>query len=131
MQLIDTTIWLDFINKRVTPKCRIRIQMLIESREAAWCQLVKLELQRSTKERESALTLLGEVLRNYAIDLAVRESSFAIARLAYRNGKTIPNTDILIYATAAHHKAKLLHNDKHFDWLDEITGQNVAERMIL
>jgi len=24
-----------------------------------------------------------------------------------------------------------INNDKHFDWLDEITGQNVAERMIL
>lgn len=130
MQLIDTSIWLDFINKRVSPKCRIRIQMLIESREAAWCPLVQLELQRSTKERESALTLLGEVLSNYEIDQAVWESSFAIARFAYRSGKTIPNTDILIYATASHHKAKILHNDKHFDWLDRITGRNIAERLV-
>lgn len=129
MQLIDTSIWLDFINKRGSPKRRVRIQTLIESRKAVWCPMVLLELQRSTKERESALSLLGEVLITYEINQSVWRSSFEIARSAYRRGKTIPNSDILIYATACHYEAKILHNDKHFDWLDGITGQNIAERL--
>lgn len=91
--------------------------------------MVLLELQRSKKERESVLSLLSDVLINYEINKPVWCSSFEIARFAYRSGKTIPNTDILIYATAACYKAKILHNDKHFDWLDEVTGQNIAERM--
>lgn len=128
MQLIDTSIWLDFINKRSTPKRSARIQSLIESKEAAWCAMVRLELQRSTKERESALSLLTEVLYDLEVSGPVWQSSYDIARAAYRSGKTIPNTDILIYATASRHQAKIFHNDKHFDWLDEITGQNIAER---
>lgn len=128
MKLIDSSIWLDFINKKSAPKLNARIQSLIETRQAGWCPMVRLELQRSTKERESALSLLNEVLSDFAITDLVWESAYEIARTSYRAGKTIPNTDILIYAAALSHGIKVYHNDKHFDWLDEITGQNIAER---
>ena len=129
MQLIDTSVWLDFINKRSSARRNEKIQGLIANREAAWCPIVELELQRSTRERESALNLLGEVLQTFEIDLPIWRISFDIARAAYRSGKTIPNTDILIYATALHHGAFILHHDKHFDWLDEVTGKSISERM--
>lgn len=90
--------------------------------------MIQLELQRSTQEMESALYLLGQVLIPLEINGEIWALACQIARKAYRSGKTIPNTDILIYATAHHHRYHVFHNDKHFDWLDEITSQNIAER---
>ena len=128
VRLIDSSIWLDFINKESNPELNYKIQKLIECKQAAWCPMIRLELQRSTKARESALRLLSDVLLAVAISYRVWEQADQVARTAYRSGKPVPNTDIMIYATALHHGIRIFHNDKHFDWLDEITGQNIAER---
>jgi len=129
-RLIDSSIWLDFINKQSEPTLNQRIQELIEIRHAAWCPMIRLELQRSTKDRESALSLLAEVILPLEIENEVWEMADEIARTAYRVGKVIPNTDILIYATALHHGTHVFHNDKHFDWLDEITDNSIGERLL-
>lgn len=120
MHLIDTSIWLDFINKKSEVELAQRVQELMASKQAAWCPMIQLELQRAGKERASALALLGEVLPSLEINVAVWQLAHQLAQACSRKGKPVPNTDILIYATAQHHGCQVLHNDKHFDWLAEI-----------
>ena len=86
--------------------------------------MVQLELQRSGKNRESALVLFSDILPNLKITQPVWNLAYAIALKCAKKGRPVPNTDVLIYATALHHNCQVLHNDKHFDWLEEIIPHN-------
>ncbi len=123
IHLIDSSIWLDFLNKKSDIELTQRVQELMKNKQAAWCPMIQLELERSGKERASALALLNEVLPSLEINQAVWSLAHQLARACSRKGKPIPNTDILIYATAQHHGCQVFHNDKHFDWLAEIAAK--------
>lgn len=123
MHLIDTSIWLDFLNKKSEIELAQRVQELMANKNAAWCPMIRLELQRAGKERASALALLDEVLPSFEISPAVWHLAHQLAQACSRKGKPVPNTDILIYATAQHHGCQIFHNDKHFDWLAEIADK--------
>jgi len=123
MHLIDTSIWLDFLNKKSEVELAQRIQELMKNKQAAWCPMIRLELQRAGKERASALALLDDVLPCLDITPAVWQLAHELAQACSRKGKPVPNTDILIYATAQHHGCQVFHNDKHFDWLAEIAAK--------
>lgn len=123
MHLIDSSIWLDFLNKKSDIELTQRVQELMKNKQAAWCPMIQLELERSGKERASALALLNEVLPSLEINQAVWSLAHQLAQACSRKGKPVPNTDILIYATAQHHGCEVFHNDKHFDWLAEIAAK--------
>ena len=123
IHLIDSSIWLDFLNKKSDIELTQRVQELMKNKQAAWCPMIQLELERSGKERASALALLNEVLPSLEINQAVWSLAHQLAQACSRKGKPIPNTDILIYATAQHHGCQVFHNDKHFDWLAEIAAK--------
>ena len=123
MHLIDSSIWLDFLNKKSDIELTQRVQELMKNKQAAWCPMIQLELERSGKERASALALLNEVLPSLEINQAVWQLAHQLAQACSRKGKPVPNTDILIYATAQHHGCQVFHNDKHFDWLAEIAAK--------
>ena len=123
MHLIDSSIWLDFLNKKSDIELTQRVQELMKNKQAAWCPMIQLELERSGKERASALALLNEVLPSLEINQTVWSLAHQLAQACSRKGKPVPNTDILIYATAQHHGCQVFHNDKHFDWLAEIAAK--------
>ena len=123
IHLIDSSIWLDFLNKKSDIELTQRVQELMKNKQAAWCPMIQLELERSGKERASALALLNEVLPSLEINQAVWSLAHQLAQACSRKGKPVPNTDILIYATAQHHGCQVFHNDKHFDWLAEIAAK--------
>ena len=123
IHLIDSSIWLDFLNKKSDIELTQRVQELMKNKQAAWCPMIQLELERSGKERASALALLNEVLPSLEINQAVWSLAHELAQACSRKGKPVPNTDILIYATAQHHGCQVFHNDKHFDWLAEIAAK--------
>jgi predicted nucleic acid-binding protein len=123
MHLIDSSIWLDFLNKKSDIELTQRVQELMKNKQAAWCPMIQLELERSGKERASALALLNEVLPSLEINQTVWSLAHQLAQACSRKGKPVPNTDILIYATAQHHGCQIFHNDQHFDWLAEIAAK--------
>jgi predicted nucleic acid-binding protein len=51
----------------------------------------------------------------------VWQGACEIAKAARKKGKSIPATDILIAACAAHHSVGLEYTDAHFDILSEFT----------
>ncbi|MFQ3225957.1 MAG: putative nucleic acid-binding protein [Lentimonas sp.] len=79
-----------------------------------------IQLQRAGKESASALARLNQVLPSLEITPAVWQLAHQLAQACSRQGKPVPNTDILICATAQHHGCQIFHNDKYFDWLAEI-----------
>ena len=91
--------------------------------------MVFLELQGSPSSKQSAaISLLEPILPILPITTECWVYAYEMARISKKAGKPVPNSDALIYSTAYIHQRKLVHNDKHFDWLDEITGQSIAER---
>ena len=124
MTLIDTSAWIHCLRPEGDPAVRARVQALLDAGEAAWCDMVKLELwngargeteRRVLREMEEALVLLpsgDEVWQN----------AFRLARVTRQVGKTVPATDLLIGACAQAHGAALAHDDQH---LSEIAKLNI------
>ncbi len=123
MTLVDTSAWIHCLRVEGDPAVRDRVQSLLAAGEAAWCDMVKLELwngargeteKRVLREMEEALVLLpsGD---------DVWQTAFRLARVTRQAGKTVPATDLLISACAQTHGADLVHDDQH---LAELTKLN-------
>lgn len=126
MKLVDTSAWVNFIN----PKCRspknAGLRELIREKKAVTCGLVHLELQGYKQSEKKAVQLIIESTPVLATSLEVWKLACKISRLCRKKGRPVPNTDILIYATALHHNCEVFHNDKHFDWLTELAPRKSA-----
>lgn len=123
--LVDTSVWLDFLDKRNDFDHVEKLRGFLNDQKAVWCPMVQLELQRTGKNRESALALFEDVLPSLEITQSVWQLACIIGLRCAKKGKPVPNTDVLIYATALHHNCQVFHNDKHFDRLAEIVPQNL------
>ena len=101
------------------PDVRARVEGLLRMGEAAWCPMVRLEISAGIgDERErKILSEYEAVLPELPIDDRVWRSAYDFARRARRRGKTIPATDILIFACARAHDVEIEHADGHFDML--------------
>lgn len=129
MQLIDTSAWIDYFKSSGNPDVRNRVSQLLSLKQASWCEMILLELQGSPNSKQSAaISILEPTLPLFSINQDCWNYSYELSRVSKSQGKPVPNTDALIYATASIHQIKLTHNDKHFDWLDEITGHSITER---
>ena len=119
MTLVDTSAWIHSLRPDGDPGVREQVRALLEGGEAAWCDMVKLELwngargeteRRVLREMEEALVLLPT-------DETVWQTAFRLARSARQSGKTIPATDLLIGACAQRHGVTLAHDDQHLAML--------------
>lgn len=123
--LIDTSVWVLALNKRVNmPPFRERVDQLLKENRAAITPMVSLELlggTRSTAEFNRLKSRL-EALPQLAIGEKEWQEAARLAFELRRQGKTIPYADILIAATAIRSGASLLHADHHFDLIAETTG---------
>lgn len=119
MTLVDTSAWIHQMRTKGDPVVRARVEDLLRAGEAAWCDMVRLEVWAGVgNERErSALREYEAVLPSLAIDDEVWQSAFALASRARAGGKTIPPSDILIHACARRHGTEIEHADAHFDML--------------
>ena len=123
MTLVDTSAWIHSLRPDGNPVVREQVRALLEAGEAAWCDMVKLELwngargeteRRVLREMEEALVLLPT-------DETVWQTAFRLAHAARQAGKTIPATDLLIGACAQTHGAALVHDDQHLAMLSTLT----------
>ncbi|MEI7900825.1 MAG: PIN domain-containing protein [bacterium] len=119
MVLVDSSAWIHCFRPEGDVSIRDHVQTALETGEAVWCDMVKLELwngargdkeKRVLRELESAVPLL-------ACTLEVWEEAYRIARTIREKGQTVPATDLLIFACARVHRATILHADRHLDWL--------------
>ncbi|HVR76623.1 MAG TPA: PIN domain-containing protein [Planctomycetota bacterium] len=113
---MDTSSWIEAFRRKGDPAVRARVRTLLANGEAAWCDLVRLELWNGASGESERRTL-----RQYEQDLPCLETtrdvwllSFDIARRTRSAGLTIPATDLVILACARHHRAALDPCDEHF-----------------
>lgn len=81
--------------------------------------MVRLEVWAGvgTERERGVLREYEAVLPSLGIDDEVWQEAFELASRARRDGKTIPPSDILIYACARHHGTEIEHVDVHFEML--------------
>jgi predicted nucleic acid-binding protein len=115
--MLDTSIWTRAL-RRVggDPVVRSRVERLIAASEAAWCDIVLLELWAGVRDdvERRHLTKLSAAVRRLPITDEVWSLAFRVADVGRSSGVTAPANDILIFACARHHGATLEHRDDHF-----------------
>jgi predicted nucleic acid-binding protein len=120
--LVDTSSWIHFLRPDGDAGVRARVATILEDGTARWCPIIRLELWNGAGgDREK------KVLRQF--ERHIPELEFTgelwgvacdLARRCRAAGVTVPATDLLIYACARHHGARLEHVDSDFDQLAEV-----------
>jgi predicted nucleic acid-binding protein len=115
VKLIDTSSWIDAMRRDGDAVIRARVQGLMQSGEAAWCDFVRLELWnglRGAAERKQMEALEADVTLLPTTD-AVWTRARELARRARAAGQTVPGPDLLIAACAWEHGVEMEHDDAH------------------
>ena len=123
MKLIDTSAWIEYFRSKGDDLVRESVAEAIRNRQAAWCELIYLELLRGNERQRKQAKLIIETLPCLHLDESCWRKAFILASLVGRAGKPVPNTDLLIFACAQNHKASLLHRDKHFEQIEKVLGE--------
>jgi predicted nucleic acid-binding protein len=125
MVLIDTSSWTHALRRKGDPAVRARVDQLLAAQEAAWCDMVRVELWHGSVS-ESDRKLLEDLeheLPSLAINDEVWDKACVVGRLARTKGLNVPNTDLVVFSCALVHEVALEHNDRHFVKLYElVTG---------
>ena len=88
--LVDSSLWVHQLRKRGDPPKRDRVNALLESGEAAWCPVVRLELWRGVTNDAERKTLrrYEALLPDYEISAEVWTRSMQLADRARASGVT-------------------------------------------
>jgi predicted nucleic acid-binding protein len=116
MKLVDTSAWVEYLRSGSSETAE-NVEALLLTDEAAWCDMVMLELWNGAR---------GQAEKNKLAELAAiaprLETTGEVWALAHRlaarcrdKGKTVPAADVLVAACATHHEVELEHKDGHLD----------------
>jgi predicted nucleic acid-binding protein len=122
MKLIDTSCWTQAIRRKGDPAIRARVEQLLETEEAAWCDVVRLELWHGAASDwdKQLLEHLEASVRNLPITPDVWQRAMLTAARAREQAVTVPVTDILIFSCASVHGVSIERADRHFDLLERL-----------
>ena len=121
--LVDTSVWIEALRRQGNAEIREHVRSLLLEGQACWNELILVELwngaqgnaeKKMIRELETDIPLLS-------ITSAVWQQTCKLAEKARDQGKTVPTTDIIIFACCKYHKVELFHNDQHFDLLMQLT----------
>lgn len=124
MIVVDTTVWIDFLEGRGTP-FDLHLKKLIEQGELlALTDIIYCEVLQGILE-ESKFRQTRSILRAYPIlqmrGLRTFERAALIYRACRKKGLTIRKTaDCLIAATCLEARAELYHNDRDFEAIAKV-----------
>jgi predicted nucleic acid-binding protein len=129
MFLVDSSVWIEYLRPKGSPKVKERIRIILQRDEVVSCGIIVVEILRGAKNEKDFESLKDSLmsLPQIPIDDTVIERASKWGFLLDRKGKVVPTTDLFI-ASAAYEKACLLHSDSDF----EIIGSMVdleQERM--
>jgi len=125
--LIDTSVWILALRKSPPPAIKDEVGHLLAENRVAIAPMIRLELLGGTRSAsefdrlKSRLSALHEIPADEANwELATR-LSFELRQ----RGRVVPYTDVLIAAAAMVGGCLLLHADRHFDLMAELTDLSV------
>jgi predicted nucleic acid-binding protein len=122
MVLVDTSAWVHALREIGPQDVRDRLTTLIVSGQAAWCDMIRVELWIGARgnEEKRKLREFDADLPRLAIDQKVWDLACDFARSARRDGLTVPTSDLVIFACALRHGAGLEHDDQHLSRLAKL-----------
>src|SRR5262245_65887955 len=111
--LVDSSLWVHQLRKSGDPAKHDRVNALLESGEAAWCPVVRLELWRGVTSDHERKTLrrYEALLPDYEISTEVWHRSIHLADRARASGVTVPLADLLIFSCARIHGLEVGNDD--------------------
>ena len=117
MIVVDTSVWIDFLNGRDTPPVR-RFRGLLGGEEVAVGDLMVCEILQGLDSERSAMEV-ESLLRRFEIVPMVGEAVAVTAARNYRHlrrrGITVRKTiDLIIGTWCIENRRPLLHNDRDF-----------------
>ena len=122
MKLIDTSSWIDAMRRDGDPAIQVRVMALLATGEAAWCDMVRLELWngvRGPAEKKHLEALEADVTLLPMTDAAWAKAR-ELARRARPKGLTVPGADLVIAGCAWAHAVDLEHDDAHLAALADL-----------
>ena len=125
MIVVDTTIWIDFLEGRGTAFDRHLTELLENDAPIALIDIVYCEVLQSIRDDEAyhrtRVSLLAHpILRPRGLDTF--ESAANLYRTARRRGLTVRRSvDCLIAATCLEAGVEIYHNDRDFDALARVS----------
>lgn len=130
MILIDTSAWVDYL-RDLPGIVTETVDNLVSAPDCdvVMCEPVACELLAGPTD-ESVVARIEQLVNGLpTLDLQPDvdfRSSASIYRLARRSGRTVPSlNDCLIAAVALRHGATVVHRDRDFDIISEVTGLEV------
>jgi predicted nucleic acid-binding protein len=117
--LVDTSSWIEALRSDGSPEVRQRVRRLLIEGQAAWCDLVSLELwngARGDYEKKKLSELEKEITCLQTTDEVWRLAR-ELAKKSRDAGKTLPAADLVISACGLFHKVEIEHCDQHFDFI--------------
>jgi hypothetical protein len=122
MTVVDTTVWIDFFAGRDTPQVSTLESLIAEREDICLCGVILTEILQGIRDNaEYAKT--ASILSNLLF-LPMTRETFVLAADIYRSlraqGITVRNSvDCMIAAVCLEMNARLLHNDRDFDFIAE------------
>lgn len=125
MILVDTSIWIDFFNKKDSPQAK-KLKTLLEQEESlCLADLILTEILQGIKDDDSFETarnylLYFPIFRPKSLDTYIRAAQ--VYRLCRKMGFPVRKTiDALIASIALENDLEIFHNNRDFDNISRCT----------
>ncbi len=131
MILVDTSVWIDFLNGRKTPHRKFLHDLLESDEDICLSESILMEILQGIREdklhREIKNYLLAfTVLNSIPVESYIHASN--IYRMCRKKGLTIRKAaDCLISAVAIENNVHLFHNDSDFNKIAKFTSLKIIK----
>jgi predicted nucleic acid-binding protein len=122
VKMIDTSAWIEYL-RGTQSATHLSVIALLDAGEAAWCDMVLLELANGgNPQHTKRIEEIKPLVWMFEIDRAIWQLAETLAARGRAKGITIPATDILIAACARKFDLEAAHHgDDHFDRIAQIS----------
>jgi len=129
MILADTSVWVDHFRNDNTPGARRLARALDEGEDVCICGVVLTEVLQGIRNARQRRAVRGAL--DALIYLLAPRNAYCVAadlfQAAQGRGRPVRSTiDCIIAAIALEHDAAVLHRDRDYDTLAEVSGLRVV-----
>ncbi len=128
MIVVDTSVWIDYVNGIISPQTDILDNLLREQRIVTGDLVITEFLQgfKNEKEYQQAKQLMDSLEYFDFVGKTLAIKAAQNFRKLRRNGITIRKTiDVLIATFCIEHHMPLLHSDHDYDLMEKIIGLQI------
>lgn len=115
MVLVDSSVWIAAGRRDGPLDVKVALESLLESYEACWCSVIKLEvLGRAKAEQRPKLSFFFSTIPYKSINEPIWESAKKLCWKLRDAGLTVPTNDVLIAALSIENFWRVYSVDNHF-----------------